>query len=237
MRSWVLPVVRLLGADPRPARAAGRPRPGPRPARVRGLGRRARALHDGSLRRRPRRPARRAAGSSGWRWSAARWAAWSPSTSRSATPRGSPACSWWRPAAVMGDPAAGLARADEVAAAPWDAAAVKPVVAGFFREPPPPERFAEYRRIAPQTTHAAAVEAARSNAQSRTLDRLGEIRGPDPDHPGPARPGPDPRARGGDARPDPGARLEVLEDAGPHAAARGARRLPRPGLPFLRGSP
>jgi 3-oxoadipate enol-lactonase/4-carboxymuconolactone decarboxylase len=76
---------------------------------------------------------------------------------------------------AMGDPAAGLARADAVAVAPWDEAAVRPVVAGFFREPPPPERADEYRRIALMTSHRAAVEAARSNARSRTLDRLGEI--------------------------------------------------------------
>jgi pimeloyl-ACP methyl ester carboxylesterase len=76
---------------------------------------------------------------------------------------------------AMGDPAAGLARADEVAAAPWDAATVEPVVKGFFRDPPPPERHAEYRRIALMASHTAAVEAARSNARSRTLERLGEI--------------------------------------------------------------
>jgi pimeloyl-ACP methyl ester carboxylesterase len=80
--------------------------------------------------------------------------------------------------AVMGDPAAGLARADAVAAAAWDDAAAAAVVAGFFRDPPPAPRLAEYRRIARAASHAAAVEAARSNARSNTLERLGEIRVP-----------------------------------------------------------
>jgi 3-oxoadipate enol-lactonase len=115
---------------------------------------------------------------------------------------------------VAADPAAGLARADAVAVAPWDEAAVRPVVAGFFREPPPSDRADEYRRIALMTSHRAAVEAARSNARSRTLDRLGEIRVPTL-----IVQGRHDRARTvehGAAMRDriPGARLEVLEQSG-----------------------
>lgn len=46
------------------------------------------------------------------------------------------------------------------------------VVAGFFPNPEPLERC---RRIALMASHRAAVEAARSNAGSRTLERLAEI--------------------------------------------------------------
>jgi pimeloyl-ACP methyl ester carboxylesterase len=138
---------------------------------------------------------------------------------------------------AMGDPAAGLARADEVAAAPWDAAAVEPVVKGFFRNPPPPERLAEYRRIALMASHAAAVEAARSNARSRTLERLGEIRVPTlivqgrhdrartPEH--------------GAAMRDriPGARLEVLEASGHTPQLEEPDAFHALAVPFLRGGP
>jgi pimeloyl-ACP methyl ester carboxylesterase len=75
--------------------------------------------------------------------------------------------------AVMGDPKLGLARAKAVAAAPWDERATDPVATGFFRRPP--AKFEEYRRIARLASHQAAVEAARSNANSNTVDRLNEI--------------------------------------------------------------
>jgi pimeloyl-ACP methyl ester carboxylesterase len=136
---------------------------------------------------------------------------------------------------AMGDPAAGLARAEAVAAAPWDAAAVEPVVRGFFREPPAPERLAEYRRIALTASHAAAIEAARSNAGSRTLDRLGEIRVPTliiqgrhdrartPEH--------------GAAMRDriQGARLEILEGSGHTPQLEEPEAFHALALPFLRG--
>jgi pimeloyl-ACP methyl ester carboxylesterase len=80
--------------------------------------------------------------------------------------------------AATADPAAGLARADATASAPWDAEAVGPLVAEFFRVPPPAARLMEYRQIALAASHRAAVDAARSNAGSRTLERLGEIRVP-----------------------------------------------------------
>ena len=138
---------------------------------------------------------------------------------------------------AMGDPAAGLARADAVAATPWDAAAVEPVVRGFFREPPPPQHLAEYRRIALMASHEAAVEAARSNARSRTLERLGEIRVPTliiqgrhdrartPEH--------------GAAMRDriPGSRLEVLEASGHTPQLEEPEAFHALALPFLRGGP
>jgi len=80
--------------------------------------------------------------------------------------------------AVMNDPNAGLAKAEEIAAAPWDEAAVAPIVSGFFHRAPVDSDVARFRRIALDASHAAAVEAARSNAHNNTLDRLVEIRVP-----------------------------------------------------------
>ena len=137
--------------------------------------------------------------------------------------------------ALMGDPAAGLARADTVAAAPWDDAAARPVVAGFFREPPPAAELTRYQQIARMAAHQAAVEAARSNAGSRTLDRLAEIRVPTlivqgrhdrartPEH--------------GAAMRDriPGARLEVLERSGHTPQLEEPEAFHALALPFLLG--
>ena len=80
--------------------------------------------------------------------------------------------------AVMGDPAAGLAKADAMEAAPWDEAAVAPIVAGFFHRQPPDAEVARLRGIARSASHRAAVEAARSNALNNTVDRLAAIRVP-----------------------------------------------------------
>jgi len=80
--------------------------------------------------------------------------------------------------AVMNDPAAGRAKADEIAAAPWNEATVAPIVTGFFHRAPAEAEVARLRRIALDAAHAAAVEAARSNAENNTLDRLAEIRVP-----------------------------------------------------------
>jgi pimeloyl-ACP methyl ester carboxylesterase len=135
--------------------------------------------------------------------------------------------------AAMGDPAAGLARADAVAALPWDEAAVRPVVAGFFHAPPPADDLAAFRRVALSASHAAAVEAARSNARSRTLERLGEIAVPvlivqgrhdrarTPEH--------------GAAMRDriPGARLEVIDGAGHTPQLEAPEAFHRLALPFL----
>jgi 3-oxoadipate enol-lactonase len=77
--------------------------------------------------------------------------------------------------AATADPPGALAKADAMAAAAWDEAAVAPIVAGFFYTAPPPDDLARYRAIALQARQAAAVEAARSNARSNTFGRLGEI--------------------------------------------------------------
>jgi pimeloyl-ACP methyl ester carboxylesterase len=116
--------------------------------------------------------------------------------------------------AATADPAAARARADAVEAAPWNRDAVRPIVAGFFREPPGPEAVEQYSRIAAGASHRAAVEAARSNAGSRTLERLAEIAVPTL-----IIQGRHDRARTvehGVAMRDriPGARLEVLEQSG-----------------------
>jgi pimeloyl-ACP methyl ester carboxylesterase len=80
--------------------------------------------------------------------------------------------------AVMGDPAAGLAKADAIATASWDEAAVAPIVDGFFHRRPPDGEIARLRAIALSASHHAAAEAARSNAQSDTLDALARIEAP-----------------------------------------------------------
>ena len=72
------------------------------------------------------------------------------------------------------DPAAALAKAEAMAGR-WDDAAAEQVVAGFFHRPPPAARLAELRRVAGAAAPAAAVEATRSNARSRTFERLDEI--------------------------------------------------------------
>lgn len=80
--------------------------------------------------------------------------------------------------AVMGDPAAGRAKADAMEAAPWDEAAVVPIVDGFFHRRPSDAEIARLRAIALSASHAAAVEAARSNARNDTLASLSSIRVP-----------------------------------------------------------
>jgi pimeloyl-ACP methyl ester carboxylesterase len=80
--------------------------------------------------------------------------------------------------AVMGDPAAGLAKAKVMAALPWDDAAVVPIVDGFFYRRPDDAEIARLRGIALSASHAAAVEAARSNAENDTVGELAKIRVP-----------------------------------------------------------
>ena len=77
--------------------------------------------------------------------------------------------------AATADPAGALAKADAMASAPWNEAAVAPIVAGFFHRPPAPEKIAEYRAIALQASQRAGVEAARSNARERTFEDLSRI--------------------------------------------------------------
>ncbi len=74
--------------------------------------------------------------------------------------------------------AAGQARANAMAAAPWDAAAAKSIAAKWFSRFPEPAELQKYEEIAHSASQPAAVEASRSNAESQTLDRLGEIKVP-----------------------------------------------------------
>jgi len=116
--------------------------------------------------------------------------------------------------AVMNDPKAGLAKSEEFRVSPWNEAAVVPIVAGFFLRAPSEVDVARFRRIALDASHAAVVEASRSNAQNNTLDRLSEIAVPTlivqgrhdkartPEHGALMR------------EHIPGARLAVIEDAG-----------------------
>lgn len=131
------------------------------------------------------------------------------------------------------DPAGALAKADALAAATWDEACVAPIVDGFFYRPPPAAKLAEYRRIALMASQAAAVEAGRSNAGSRTLERLGAIAVPTliiqgrhdrartPEH------GAQMRDR------IPGARLEIV-DAGHTPQLEAPDAFREVALPFLR---
>ena len=80
--------------------------------------------------------------------------------------------------AVMNDPEAGLAKSEEFRASAWNAATVEPIVAGFFHRVRSEAEVERLRRIAHEASHAAAVEASRSNAHNNTLDRLAEIRVP-----------------------------------------------------------
>jgi pimeloyl-ACP methyl ester carboxylesterase len=80
--------------------------------------------------------------------------------------------------AAAGDPAAALAKADAIAATPWDEVAVAPIVDGFFHRRPPEEDMSTFRRIALSAVHAAAVDAARSNARTNTLEALSCVRIP-----------------------------------------------------------
>jgi len=80
--------------------------------------------------------------------------------------------------AVTADAPGALAKADALAAAAWDENTVRPIVDGFFHRPPPAAELARYRNIALQASQHAAVGAARSNANSRTLERLDGIRVP-----------------------------------------------------------
>ena len=77
--------------------------------------------------------------------------------------------------AFTADPATALARAESIAAGQWNDATVEPMIKGFFHQPPPADEKARYHQIALSASKAAAVEAARSNATLRTLERLGEI--------------------------------------------------------------
>jgi pimeloyl-ACP methyl ester carboxylesterase len=77
--------------------------------------------------------------------------------------------------AYTADPAAALAKADALASSAWSLQTVSPIVDGFFHHRPPESEIERFQDIALQASPAAAVEAARSNAKSRTLERLASI--------------------------------------------------------------
>ena len=135
--------------------------------------------------------------------------------------------------AYTAEPAGALAKADAVASSPWSCATISPIVEGFFYRRPPDEDMRRFQTIALHASQAAAVDAARSNANSRTLDRLASIAVPTL-----IIQGRHDRARtpeqGAEMRDRiPGARLEILEDAGhtPHLEQPGA--FNEIALPFL----
>jgi pimeloyl-ACP methyl ester carboxylesterase len=135
--------------------------------------------------------------------------------------------------AFAADPAGALAKADVMAAAPWNEETVAPIVAGFFWKAPSAGKVAEYRAIAMQAAQAAAVEAARSNASLGTLEDLQRIVVPTliiqgrhdkartPEH------GVEMQKR------LPNARLEVIEDAGHTPQLEQPDRFHEIAMPFL----
>jgi 3-oxoadipate enol-lactonase len=138
--------------------------------------------------------------------------------------------------AYTADPVGALAKADLIASSSWSLETVSPVVDGFFYARPPQAEMDRFRAIALQASQGAAVAAARSNASSRTLDRLASIaiptmiiqgrhdRSRTPEH------GAEMRDRIA------GARLEVIEGAGhtPHLEQPGA--FHEIALPFLQAA-
>src|SRR5262245_48486713 len=80
--------------------------------------------------------------------------------------------------AYTADPEGALAKADALTAASWDEDVITPIINGFFWQTPPEPGLARLRQIAAMTAQDAAIEAARSNARSRTLERLSEIQVP-----------------------------------------------------------
>ena len=134
---------------------------------------------------------------------------------------------------AVADPKAGLARADAIATAPWDAAAVQPTVAGFFYRAPGPAELQEYQRIARMASQPAAVEAMRSNAETRTLDRLGEIQVPTLIIQGRHDKARSPEQGAVMRDRIPGARLEVLENSGHTPQLEEPEEFHDIALPFL----
>jgi pimeloyl-ACP methyl ester carboxylesterase len=135
--------------------------------------------------------------------------------------------------ATTADPAAALAKADAMEAAPWDEAAITPVVNGFFLHPPSDAELARFRGVALKAAPYAAVEAARSNAVNDTLRQLPSIAVPTmiiqgrhdrartPEH------GELMRER------IPGATLAIIEDAGHTPQLEQANAFHEVALPFL----
>ena len=80
--------------------------------------------------------------------------------------------------AFTADPAAALARVDELEAGPWSEATVHGIVNGFFHNRPSEPVHTSYRKIVRMASPQAAVAALRSNVGTNTLERLAEIRVP-----------------------------------------------------------
>jgi pimeloyl-ACP methyl ester carboxylesterase len=80
--------------------------------------------------------------------------------------------------AYTADPQTALTKADAMEKGAWDETTVTSIVNGFFRKPPPASEVVRLRGIAMMTSKTAAIEAARSNAKSRTLERLCDIKVP-----------------------------------------------------------
>jgi pimeloyl-ACP methyl ester carboxylesterase len=137
---------------------------------------------------------------------------------------------------VTANEALALEKVAVLEAGEWNEAAVTPIVDGFFYQRPAADKLAAYRQIALAASPRAAVEAARSNALNRTLDRLGEIRVPTliiqgrhdrartPEH------GAEMRERIS------GSRLVVIEDAGHTPQLEQPAAFHAAALPFLLAS-
>lgn len=131
------------------------------------------------------------------------------------------------------DPQGALAKAEALAGQPWTRETVRPIVQGFFRTAPPEAERERLERIALQASQGAAVEAARSNATSRPLDRLGEIRVPTLIIQGAHDKARTPQ-HGAEMRDRiPGARLEVLAESGHTPHLEEPEAFYRIALPFL----
>jgi pimeloyl-ACP methyl ester carboxylesterase len=134
------------------------------------------------------------------------------------------------------DPRAAFARAGALAGAAWGETTVVPIVAGFFHIPPSPDLIAKFRGIALMASPAAAAEAARSNANARTLGRLASIAVPTliiQGHHDRAR---TPEQGAEMQRRIQGARLEVLGEAGHTPQLEQPEEFHEIALPFLLGA-
>jgi pimeloyl-ACP methyl ester carboxylesterase len=133
------------------------------------------------------------------------------------------------------DPASALAKADALAAGSWDVNVIEPIARGFFKNQPRDADFVRYREIASMAAKPAAIDAARSNAQSRTLEELCNVAVPTliiqgrhdkartPEH------GSEMRDR------IQGARLEVLEGSGHTPHLEEPEAFHHIAIPFLLG--
>jgi len=136
---------------------------------------------------------------------------------------------------VTANEAVAVEKANALAVAEWNEQTVTPIVDGFFHRRPSDDDIARYRRIALSASHAAAVEAAKSNAVNRTLDDLRSVRVPTliiqgrHDRARPPRQGSDICERIA------GSRLEVLEGSGHTPHLEQAEEFHEIAMPFLLG--